>query len=170
MRSQFSLFLCVCVHTYEKHLLTSSCLSVCMDQIMSHWTDFCEIWYWGLLWKSVKKILIWLKIEQKYWALCVKTYILCCQWQSHHKHCWQWHLVQQDKRNTDVDFLAKVFSTDYIFHRDMYVNSAKENAALCQWQQWLCEHAKMWHMWEPEFDSKNSSQCMIEVKLWFLIF
>jgi len=39
--SQFSLFARV-VSTYEKHLLTLSCLSVCMDQIRSHWTDFCE--------------------------------------------------------------------------------------------------------------------------------
>ena len=33
--------------------------------------------------------------------------------------------------NTDLHFLAKVFSIGHIFRRDMYVNSAKKNASLC---------------------------------------
>jgi len=35
----------------EKHVL-SSCPSVGMCQRCLHWTDFSEIWCWGLSWKS----------------------------------------------------------------------------------------------------------------------
>jgi len=31
-----------------------------MYQCGSQWTDFCGIWYRGLLWNSVKKLQIWL--------------------------------------------------------------------------------------------------------------
>jgi hypothetical protein len=40
-------------------------------------------------------------------------------------------IVQQYRRNTDLHFLAKVFGIDHIYHGDMCVNSAKENASLC---------------------------------------
>jgi len=52
------------VHSSEKHLLASSCPSVCTYHSGSCWTDFCGIWYSWLLWKSVKKIQIWLKSEK----------------------------------------------------------------------------------------------------------
>ena len=45
----------------EKHRLPKSCQSVRLHQRGSHWTDFREIWYWRLPWKSVVKILIRLK-------------------------------------------------------------------------------------------------------------
>jgi hypothetical protein len=32
-----------------------------MYQRGSPWTDFREIWYWGLLWKYVGKLQIWFK-------------------------------------------------------------------------------------------------------------
>ena len=117
------------------------------------------------------------KIEQKYWAVHVKTYIHCCQWQSYHKHCWR-HTTQQYKRNRVLQFHGKVFTIDHIFHRDMYVNSAKENTPLC-----VCVHGNNRYvttpkcdictlliLLEPEFNSKNNSQCIIEVTVWFLIF
>jgi hypothetical protein len=52
-------------HNYEKYLLDSSylyaCLFVRMEQLDSHWTDFCEIWYSSIFWNSVEKIQISLK-------------------------------------------------------------------------------------------------------------
>jgi hypothetical protein len=37
------------------------CLSVCMVQVDSHWTDFQEIWCLNILWKSLQNIQVWLK-------------------------------------------------------------------------------------------------------------
>jgi len=48
---------------HRKDLSTSSSFSI-GPSICPHgteWTYPCEIWYWWLLWKSVKKIHIWLK-------------------------------------------------------------------------------------------------------------
>ena len=45
----------------DTRLLASSCLSVRMQQLDSHWTDFHEIWYLGISWKSVEKIQVSLK-------------------------------------------------------------------------------------------------------------
>jgi hypothetical protein len=57
-----------------RHLITIRALSLSEDGIRqlpsvsvhryqhgSHWMDVCEIWCWGLLWKSVGKFKIWLK-------------------------------------------------------------------------------------------------------------
>jgi hypothetical protein len=52
-------------HTREQHLLLSSCPSVRLHQSDIHWTDFHEVWHWGLLWKFVEELQIWLKIEGK---------------------------------------------------------------------------------------------------------
>ena len=40
--------------------VTSVHLSNCMDQLNSHWTDFCEISYWILSLESVTNAQIWL--------------------------------------------------------------------------------------------------------------
>jgi hypothetical protein len=34
------------------------CLSVCMEQLSSHWTDLIKIWYVNIFWKFVKKLLV----------------------------------------------------------------------------------------------------------------
>ena len=39
--------------------------SVHMQQLASHWTDFCEIWYLSIFRKSVEKIQVSLKIWQE---------------------------------------------------------------------------------------------------------
>ena len=45
---------------YEKFLLDSYCLYVCpfvrMEQLGSHWTDFREIWYFNIFFKSVENL------------------------------------------------------------------------------------------------------------------
>jgi hypothetical protein len=48
----------------EKRLLASSCLSVRMEQLGSHWTDFHEIWYLWIFRKSVEKIQDSLKSDK----------------------------------------------------------------------------------------------------------
>ena len=35
-----------------------------MEQLGSYWTDFYEIWYWSILWKSVEKIQVVLKSDK----------------------------------------------------------------------------------------------------------
>ena len=47
----------------KKRLLASSCLSVCMKQLVSHWTDFHEIWYRSIFRKSVMEIQVSLKSD-----------------------------------------------------------------------------------------------------------
>jgi hypothetical protein len=42
-----------------------SVLSVRMEQLGSHWTDFYETWYMSSFWKSVLKIQSFIKIRQE---------------------------------------------------------------------------------------------------------
>ena len=42
----------------ERRLLFSSCLSVRMEQLGSHWTDFHEIWHSSIFRKSVQRIQV----------------------------------------------------------------------------------------------------------------
>ena len=49
----------------EKRVL-ASCPSVRMHQHGSYWTDYLEIWYWKLIWKSVEKIQFWLKSDKNF--------------------------------------------------------------------------------------------------------
>jgi hypothetical protein len=51
------------IQNHKKRLLPQpfSCSSVHTHRLSPHWTDFCEIYYWGLWWKFVTKIQIWLK-------------------------------------------------------------------------------------------------------------
>ena len=48
----------------ENRLLASSCLSVCMEQFSSYWTDFKEILYLSMFPKSVEKIQVSLKSDK----------------------------------------------------------------------------------------------------------
>jgi len=43
---------------------SSVCLSVCLYQHGSHWTDFREIWYWGLLRKPAETLQISLQLDK----------------------------------------------------------------------------------------------------------
>jgi hypothetical protein len=53
---------------WEKRLLASPCLSVCpsvlIEQLGSHWADFCEIWYMSVSLKSVEKIQVSLNSDK----------------------------------------------------------------------------------------------------------
>ena len=49
----------------QKRLLVLSCLSVCMAQLGSYWTDFHEILYSIIFRKSVEKIQVSLKRKKE---------------------------------------------------------------------------------------------------------
>lgn len=64
--------------------ITSSCLSVHLSvlryQLGSHFTDFLEIWHWGLLLKSVEKIQVWINREKISGTLReLLSTIYCCR-------------------------------------------------------------------------------------------
>jgi hypothetical protein len=40
------------------------CLSIRMEQLGAHWTDFHEIWHWSIFRESVVKIQVSLKSEK----------------------------------------------------------------------------------------------------------
>jgi hypothetical protein len=40
-------------------------LSVCVEKLDSHWKNFCEIWYFSIFRKSVKKFEVWFKMWQE---------------------------------------------------------------------------------------------------------
>ena len=54
-----------CSQICEKRLLASSCPSIHMKQLGSHWMDFDDIWYLGFFWKSVANIQVSLKFDKK---------------------------------------------------------------------------------------------------------
>jgi hypothetical protein len=39
-----------------------------MQQLWSGWMDFHDIWYWGVLWKSVNRFQFWLKSDMRHTA------------------------------------------------------------------------------------------------------
>jgi hypothetical protein len=55
---------------YEKWLLETSGLYVCrfvrIEQLGSHWTDYREIWYFSICWKSDQKIKFSIKSDKNY--------------------------------------------------------------------------------------------------------
>jgi len=42
-------------------------MSVRMEQLVSHWADFHEIWYWWMFLKSVYKIQVSFKFDTNNW-------------------------------------------------------------------------------------------------------
>jgi len=76
----------------------------------SHWTDLREIWYWGVPWKSVEIIQIWLKsgrnIRHFTWGT-QERFIVPGDIKSLQKHfctdlsifiCWQWPVGNSTQR------------------------------------------------------------------------
>jgi hypothetical protein len=66
----FGLKHCICFsllvpsQNREKQLLTWSCLSVRIEQLGFHWTDFHKIWYANIFRKSVEKFQVSLKCDK----------------------------------------------------------------------------------------------------------
>jgi len=54
---------CVCCVSLSVCLLSLLLLSVCTQQLGSHWTEFKEIWYLNIFWKSVKSFRVSLKSD-----------------------------------------------------------------------------------------------------------
>jgi len=53
-----------CPQNYEKWLLASSYLSIRMEKIGSNWTDFYDILYMNVFWKSAENIKVSLKPDK----------------------------------------------------------------------------------------------------------
>jgi len=53
-----------CNHFRYARIINSSSLFVHMYQHGSHWTDNHDIWFWVILWQTVKKKNIWLKSDK----------------------------------------------------------------------------------------------------------
>lgn len=56
----------------------------------SHWADFRKIWYWGILWKSIEKVQIWLKSNKNIGRFTRRTRLRFVLAGSIFLHCWQW--------------------------------------------------------------------------------
>jgi hypothetical protein len=61
----------------EKRLLTSLCLSVCMEQLGFHWKDFHGIWYLSIFRKPAEKIQVWLKSDKNNGHFTWRPMYLC---------------------------------------------------------------------------------------------
>jgi hypothetical protein len=44
--------------------VVSGCLPICVEQLISHWTDFHEILYLSIFWKSAEKIQVLLNPDK----------------------------------------------------------------------------------------------------------
>ena len=68
----------------EKRLLASSCLSVRIQQLGSHWTDFHEIWYLWIVQNPSRKFMLNWKMTTitgtLHEDLCVHIYIYISRW------------------------------------------------------------------------------------------
>ena len=92
-------------------------LSACLYQHGSHWTDFREIWYWGLLKKICRETPNIVTTGQKHRVLYMKTSV--------HLHCWQQYETfvsqQKCKANSWLHSMAKM--NTYIIDSYMQVNN-----------------------------------------------
>jgi hypothetical protein len=105
----------------EKWLLASSCLSVClsvrMEQIRSHWTDFHEIWHLCILRKSAEKIQVSIKSDSNngyfIWIPC--TFMTISRW-----------MFLRTRNVPDKNFVEKIYTNFlcprifFIFFRQSY--------------------------------------------------
>lgn len=66
--------------------------------IFPNWMEFCEIWYWELLWNSVEKIQMWLKFHINKGSLHknLSTFFWCLWHKVTIKNYWQWHAVKRE--------------------------------------------------------------------------
>ena len=88
MRLHFTQILLLLVRRARKiaksdYQLDYGCPSVRMERLGSHWTDFHEIWHFGIFRRSVQKIQVSLKSDKKIRVLYVLTNV----------HFW-WYLFQ----------------------------------------------------------------------------
>jgi hypothetical protein len=87
--------------------IMSVCPSVRMYQHGSYWTDFHDIWYAKLVWRSVESLQIWLKSGRRvgHFTWRPQYVLLLPARYTRHKsisvrhsvllNCWQWHEAQR---------------------------------------------------------------------------
>jgi len=80
--------------------ILSLCLSIHMEQLGSCWTDFHEIWYLSVFWRSVKKIQVSLKSDKNYgYFTWILWYVYDSIWliASWNEKCFQQKLYTKSK-------------------------------------------------------------------------
>jgi hypothetical protein len=57
-------------------------MSVCMEQLGSHWTDFREMWHLRVFRNSVERIQVWLKYDRNNGYLCgvLTKFMIISRW------------------------------------------------------------------------------------------
>jgi hypothetical protein len=92
-----------------------------MEQLGSHWTDFCEIWYLRIFRKYVEKIQVILKCDEKNgyftWRL---TYIygnISLNYSQNEKCLWQ-----NCRENQNTHFILNIFSENRAVYEVMWEN------------------------------------------------
>jgi hypothetical protein len=108
-------------------------LTVCMEQLDSHWTDFREICHYKIFRKSVEKILLSLKSDKTNGCFT----FLCCNAVSDtlHEDPRTFHYCGQDKFSIKVLLCnARDF---YIFWQWSVSEENTQNVLLFPLQQWL---------------------------------
>ena len=95
----------------SSYLLCLSHPSVGMYRRSSHRTDFFGIWYWGLLWKSVKKIQIELKSYRHIGHLTWRPKGV--------SYCWQWRVWCNCAQKVLLHFHGSAFTVYFIVDRNI---------------------------------------------------
>jgi hypothetical protein len=95
-------------------------LSICTQQLGSHWMDFNDTWYLIILWKSVKKIQVSLKSDKnnKYFTILFTFMTISC-----------WIILRMRsvsnksvRENQNVHFIFHDFSESCAFYKIMLKN------------------------------------------------
>jgi hypothetical protein len=112
-------------------------ISVHMYQLSFQWMDFCEFWFWRLLWKPVYKIKICSKSDKN---------IVHITWRPQYLHVVgssaKYFVVwQQGKVNPLLHFYSNTEQLLCWQQRDLAVR--RQHIVAFPWQQWLCEHAAL---------------------------
>jgi hypothetical protein len=65
VEAQVYIFRCVSKIMKSEYHFQHVYPSIHIEQLGSHYTDFHEIWYLGIFWKSIEKVQVSLKIGQE---------------------------------------------------------------------------------------------------------
>ena len=135
-----------------------SCLSICMSvhmhQLRSCWTEFCEIWWWSVFQKSVKKIQVSLKSEKDNGTLHEDQYRFLIM------SCWIYLRMRNvaDKRCREYQnthFIVDNFFFNRTFYEIMWKNMADPDRA----------QMTIWHMhiacWIPKATNTRSEYLVL---------
>ena len=103
-------------------------LSVRVNQRVSNWMDFREVWYWGVLWQSFEKLQIYIRSGERFLVIYMKI-IKVLLWSA------TWFGKKSILCNNQCC---------YIFESNMnFKATQKKPLVVFPLQEWLRERAKM---------------------------